>query len=353
MELHDKKRPAGDAATVLDVTEAVASGEHLAILQSHLPYSFPVLRRLQFSRAAGGSSSTAKVLLVTSGDSPHLAVAYVDVHKAPETQMWIYSSLEDSCGRGGQDPPEISLPSSEVDVCLEQVLSILKRAGEVLRESGPGLGAVGVDGVARTGGIMVGTLHEALRLLLLDKGVTMSYSNPHYKWLFRVEDLPMGLASPLTDDMAWDTIRREDVPLIKRRTNIPKTEYASSQGSRNMCSTALRPFIGSNVPFRSTLLTLPSLGIRLKDSDILIAWSFLGVDGSLSTLHCEEPYRGRGIAKAMATKLITAHNGGFGSDGWCSADVHVDNRQSAGVCRSIGGKMGWRVSWSVIDIDSL
>ncbi|EHA54801.1 hypothetical protein MCOR07_000075 [Pyricularia oryzae] len=327
MELHDKKRPAGDAATVLDVTEAVASGEHLAILQSHLPYSFPVLRRLQFSRAAGGSSSTAKVLLVTSGDSPHLAVAYVDVHKAPETQMWIYSSLEDSCGRGGQDPPEISLPSSEVDVCLEQVLSILKRAGEVLRESGPGLGAVGVDGVARTGGIMVGTLHEALRLLLLDKGVTMSYSNPHYKWLFRVEDLPMGLASPLTDDMAWDTIRREDVPLIKRRTNIPKTE--------------------------STLLTLPSLGIRLKDSDILIAWSFLGVDGSLSTLHCEEPYRGRGIAKAMATKLITAHNGGFGSDGWCSADVHVDNRQSAGVCRSIGGKMGWRVSWSVIDIDSL
>ncbi|TLD13983.1 uncharacterized protein PgNI_03872 [Pyricularia grisea] len=224
MRLHDEQHPTGGAATVLDVTAAVASGEHLAVLQSHLPYSFPVLRRLQFSLTAAGSSPTAKVLLATSGDSPHLAVAYVDVHKAPETQMWIYSSLEDSCGLGGHDPPEISLPSSEVDVCLEQVLSILKRAGEVAREAGPDIGAVGVDGVARTGGIMVGTLHEALRLLLLDKGVTMSYSNPHYKWLFRVEDLPTGLASPLTEDMAWDTIRRGDVPLIKQRTNIPKTE---------------------------------------------------------------------------------------------------------------------------------
>ncbi|TLD27040.1 hypothetical protein PspLS_04864 [Pyricularia sp. CBS 133598] len=327
MGLHDKKRPDGGAATVLDVMEAVASGEHLSMLQSHLPYSFPVLRRLQFSRAAGGSSPTAKVLLATSGDSPHVAVAYVDVHKAPETQMWIYSSLEDSCSLGGQDPPEISLPSSEVDVCLEQVVSILRRAGEVAREAGPGIGAVGVDGVARANGVMVGSLHEALRLLLLGKGVTMSYSNPHYKWLFRVEDLPTCLASPLTEEMAWDTIRREDVPLIKRRTNIPKTE--------------------------STLLTLPSLGIRLTDSAVLVAWSFLGVDGSLSTLHCEEPYRGRGIAKAMATKLIITHNGHFGSDGWCSADVHVENRQSAGVCRSIGGKMGWRVSWSVVDIDGL
>ncbi len=84
--------------------------------------------------------------------------------------------------------------------------------------------------------------------------------------------------------------------------------------------------------------------MRLEDGT-LVAWAFLSLDGTMSTLHCEEPYRGRGIAKAVACKVMRDHNGVFGDDGWCASDIHLGNVQSRGVCESIGGKYGWRVSW--------
>ncbi len=89
---------------------------------------------------------------------------------------------------------------------------------------------------------------------------------------------------------------------------------------------------------------LPSTAVRLLGGTP-IAWAFLHMDGTLSTLHCEEPYRGRGIAKAVAIKIIRDRNGDYGDDGWCLADVHVDNLKSQGVCRSIGGKVAWKTAW--------
>lgn len=91
-------------------------------------------------------------------------------------------------------------------------------------------------------------------------------------------------------------------------------------------------------------MLLPRTALRLDDGTP-IAWGFLSLDGTLGTLHCEEPYRGRGLAKAVAAKVIRDHNQEFGDDGWCLADVHIDNVQSQGVCKSIGGKKGWRTSW--------
>jgi len=93
-------------------------------------------------------------------------------------------------------------------------------------------------------------------------------------------------------------------------------------------------------------MRLPSTVVRLRDG-APIAWAFIHMDGTLSTLHCEEPYRGKGIAKATAIKVMVDHNKEFGDDGWCVADVHIDNAQSQGVCKSIGGKIAWRISWQV------
>lgn len=70
-----------------------------------------------------------------------------------------------------------------------------------------------------------------------------------------------------------------------------------------------------------------------------------GPDGTLSTLHCEEPYRGRGLAKALAVKLIQDHVKGNGGDGYCFAHVAPDNVQSQAVCRSLGGEILWTTSW--------
>ncbi|KLU87761.1 hypothetical protein MAPG_06754 [Magnaporthiopsis poae ATCC 64411] len=327
----------GDQPKVVVEDHSTATDSHISLLQAHLPKSFALLRRLQFAQRA--PSPTSHVLIATSrGDGGetghHFAAAYVDVFKAPETQVWLYSTLEDSVPDDDSDDGTVTataaLPDGpDVDRCVEQVLAMLRRVRDISREAeadnaGP---PVGIDGVGRPDSFMVGALDETVRRLLLERGVRTLYRNPHYKFLFRVGDLPTpsGLR-PLAADMRWDAIGKEDVPLIISRTNIPKTE--------------------------STLMTLPSLGIRLSDGT-LVAWSFLGVDGTLSTLHCEEPFRGRGLAKAMATKLIKDHNEGFGNDGFCAADVHISNAQSQAVCRSIGGRKGWRVSWSIIANASL
>lgn len=40
----------------------------------------------------------------------------------------------------------------------------------------------------------------------------------------------------------------------------------------------------------------------------------------------------------------------YGDDGWGAADVFVANVRSQGVCRSIGGRVGWLLSWAVVDL---
>lgn len=114
---------------------------------------------------------------------------------------------------------------------------------------------------------------------------------------------------------------------------------------------------------RDTLVVLPSTVLRLEDGTP-IAWVFLGLDGSVSTLHVEvnspwssgwilyansgqEPYRGRGLAKTITRHLLRHHTSDFGDDGWGSTDISTTNLQSQGVFKSIGGKPAWTVSWYV------
>lgn len=70
-----------------------------------------------------------------------------------------------------------------------------------------------------------------------------------------------------------------------------------------------------------------------------------GLDGTLMTLHVEEPYRGKGLAKTLARRLMRDHLKDYGDDGWGAADVFVSNMKSQAVCKSLGGKLSWIVSW--------
>lgn len=92
------------------------------------------------------------------------------------------------------------------------------------------------------------------------------------------------------------------------------------------------------------MLTFPSVVVRLADGSA-VAWAFLGYEGALNSLHVEEPYRGKGLAKTVACKIMQDHVGDFGDDGWGAADVYEGNMQSQGVCKSIGGVEKWQTSW--------
>lgn len=144
---------------------------------------------------------------------------------------------------------------------------------------------------------------------------------------------------------AFSPLEVEELGLVVRRTAIPKRVRT------------LGGLAGVGVRRRG------KGGRRVVDGDGdggdggdggLVAWGFIGVDGSLSTLHVEAEERGVGLGKAVAGWLVGMVGVGEGEDGsgggWVSGDVAVGNEASEGVMRAVGGKRGWMVRWVAVDL---
>ncbi|KAJ9164605.1 hypothetical protein NKR19_g1270 [Coniochaeta hoffmannii] len=319
----------------------------LTRLNAHLPFSLTVLRRIQVAcRKKGGSSAHSHIIYVHDGGSHSgpcpFAAAYLDLSRGPETECWIYSTLQDAV------PPNRDPTSSDAlapaglspeagEVCVQQVLRLLRRirAIESVFASASADGSGSEEGLNRghsRAHVRVGALHETVHRALVDAGVRVKATSVvpvgqewefYSTWLIRVENLKAGDEVDLPEGMRWDVLRGKDTALVKSRTTIPKRD--------------------------DTMLMVPSTVIRRQDGTP-VAWGYLGVDGSVSTLHVEEPYRGRGLAKALTGRLLRTRLQELGDDGWCSTDISTTNSQSQGVFRSIGGKPAWTVSWMYVDL---
>lgn len=268
----------------------------LAVLEEHLPHSYSLLRRCQFTHCPQGTSEHAHYLFASdpaseatdNNNTKHFAAAYVDLSKGPETEVILYSTLQDHPAEGdgtddddadtnrGKHMPLSSLPDEEVEHVLDLIISIFRRIQKIAAAAA----AEGSYTLHRPHGTMVGGLHEGTyQLLVKRRGLRSSYWNPHDVWLFRLDRLPAA-ATTTTDSskantatisgsMRWDVVRREDVPLIASRTKIPKVE--------------------------ATLMSEPSVVVRDGGgngeqegaTETLIAWGFMGIAGTLSTLHVE------------------------------------------------------------------
>ncbi|ROW01619.1 hypothetical protein VSDG_02255 [Cytospora chrysosperma] len=316
-------------APVVNDLPAPAKHADFAILNDHLPQTITLLRRLQFTHLPQDAIEHAHYLFASDPNDPpgsqgrgHFAAAHLDFTKGPETELYFYSTLEDYKGLDG-------LSEGEVEHILDIIVALFQRVKSIAESTL----SSGAHKLFREHGVMVGGLHQPTYELLCERrGFKSSYWNPHDAWLFRLDRFPV-LSEGLTSlqgegykehGLRWDVVRREDCPLIASRTKLPKVE--------------------------ATLMSEPSVAVRDAEGT-LVAWGFMGVAGTLSTLHVEEPYRGKGIAKAVATKVFREHS--FGDDGWGSADVHVDNVQSQAVCKSLGAEYGWKTCWTVIDFNSI
>ncbi len=91
-----------------------------------------------------------------------------------------------------------------------------------------------------------------------------------------------------------------------------------------------------------------------------MAWGYIGIDGSFATLYVLPEYRGKGLAFHVAMELLgRLDQGKFkdigfdGSSGCVHSDVKVGNKESEGVMKSLGGKVGWESSYVWIDSEKL
>ncbi|KAH6953319.1 hypothetical protein DER45DRAFT_647944 [Fusarium avenaceum] len=285
----------------------------LTLLADQLPYSLPLLRRLQFTKFEGGLRETARIILVADSQvddekfpPQKFTAAYVDVAGGPDTQGWIYSTLEHP---DQADIKDTTIYEEQLDRFVKECMVIAKDYGRELKHSGA---------------VLLGTLHDSVRELMSKTGRVVPRETGAYdKWLFKYEDLPRDEVA-LPEGMNWGTATEDDCRVVVSRTNIPRTV--------------------------EVLGRMPSLVIKLDDGTP-ISWAFLGFDGSLISLHCEEPYRRRGLAKTLAAKLFREKSLDFADDGWCAADVAPNNDGSRGMCKRLNGKPYWRISWVLLCVE--
>lgn len=242
----------------------------LSLLQSHLPPSLTLLRRLQFATTSpptsrGNANSIILHATYTPDDTTttttpnvhHFATAHLNLHLSPETELFLFSSLESHCPllprpSSSPDPSpspsqtqtqnqpnpqttKISLPPSEIEKGLSLILALLRR----IRALEANLPLTTERKIGR-GKVIVGSLHEAVRQKLLERGVRMGRTGASEviakggwefcgKWLFpgaglRGGDGDLGERGVLGKGMRWDVVTRGDVGVVQGRTAIPRQE---------------------------------------------------------------------------------------------------------------------------------
>ena len=177
-----------------------------------------------------------------------------------------------------------------------------------------------------------GATHEKTSLIIDRLGIlTWKYKAalvPNFTFIWDVDSLPP--VKTLPTGLKWGELKLEHFALVRSRTQIPRQDR--------------------------TLSVLPNLGIFVEDTDQLVSWAFVGLDASLTTLHVESEWRGKGLAKAITTKLFRDKMGIFWEDGiqkLAHGYVIVGNEESEGLCRSLGGRSDWEVYWLRVDLSKV
>lgn len=250
------------------------------LLEAHLPYSLPLLRRLQaaaklpgaitehariffVSADVSGAAADSAALGAAEGDKPttaatdaaRFAAAYLDLSRGPETELWLYATLEDAAPwavpgfenpkltnrRGGEERDDADDDDDDLDATLLRVLMGAVRAASRSHVP-PAHRPRAFPGMA-----MAGTLHARTKEVLRGSGVGVRFAETatveeeavvggeerwdYVKWLFRADELPEveveGVAregSKAGEGMHWGEATREDIKVVLSRTSIPRQE---------------------------------------------------------------------------------------------------------------------------------
>ena len=360
-------------------------------LLPHLPATIALVRRIQFHL----QTPDVHVFVTFPPNTPPTLVpstftaVYVDRSRGPETEAFIFGTGEIRRGRYGDDDSSVLTAAS--DVAHEQIerqereikslerLQLLYVLDAIANLPPTRLQTEDDQQPYDTNLLCVGALHTYNLALLQEdgsfsttsastdstsahptefpapdssslRGVVHSHGIIYTKYLFppassissssTIATAASVSSLPLPDGLRWDTATSSDHALVLSRTNIPRRAR--------------------------TLKHLPAVAVRSANDqgeETLIAWAFLGVDASLASLHVEPPYRGNGLGKLVtraAFGLLREAEPGSGADKafsgvtegseWCHSDVGKENVESVAVAQGLGGKEGWDVAWTWVDL---
>ncbi|RDA90854.1 hypothetical protein CP533_1541 [Ophiocordyceps camponoti-saundersi (nom. inval.)] len=272
-------------------------------LRQHLPLSLTVLRRLQSAAQGIGTSPNSQVLLISDDDGDEdgpFTTAYADFSPAPNGQTFIFSTVE-------------TRPHDRAR-CKAQLMALVDalahhQQGQESRKS-----------------ILLASLHSEVRALLEPTGrLHPRPTGLHDKWLFDVTSLP-AIEQGLPEGLHWGCATLADCETVVSRSDIPRTP--------------------------EFLFRLPNVVIKLED-ETPVAWVFLGVDGTMTSIHCEDAYRRKGLGRIVTVKLLREKIGlltGDESDTLSAADVSISNEASKALCRSLNARPVSVVSWVHFDL---
>lgn len=316
----------------------------IEVLRSYLPSSLPLYRRLQFPHKELNHQILATTPLPKSQSSECFAAAYVERTRYPKTECWLYLSCERETDKETPDK------KARCQSCTENCLSIIREIADIATPPEEDSSEI-IEANAKfpthsydPNLVLIGSLHTLAAHILNDQGWLSSLhpglQHPYLKYIFERESIAKSTTDELPTGLRWGKVREQDMELVQTRTWIPRLP--------------------------STLRLMPSIAIfptavdSQNEQDVApIAWAFLNFDGAMSSLHVEDEYRGRGLAKMATAHLfrevlpqafdVTIEPGG----GYGQADVAPDNDASRGVMMSSGGKNppGWAVYWVRVDLD--
>jgi GNAT superfamily N-acetyltransferase len=360
-----------------------------------LPRSLPLVRRIQFHYQSPDALVFCTLPPETAPKSGQtFAAAYVDRSRAPETECWIFSTLElgfsgDDTLNGTSTGQKVEATSLSISNHQDQLLAVLSA---IARNPLPEHPNFATNHPPRL--LLVGTIDSKVYKLLhaenleVEEDATAAVEFPRARdpsgravrdevdrqvYIKRTVGKmfgPGGVMAGRTEDEVYikylfpPTISRnihhqldgdsfpglrwgicgeteEDFPLVLSRTEIPRSV--------------------------KTLKLLPSVAVRRSasgaDPGDMVAWCFLGVDSSLTSLHVEPEFRGRGLGKLLSKKLFQVFSDGGGTvngskafgtmsreEAWIHADVGRDNVGSRRVMEGLGGKAAWEDYWCLVDL---
>ena len=341
--------------------------EHLR-QPAYFKTALALYRRLQFGRFLDSSYLYTNLQLdspngpVTTSDDEPWFYAFIDRRCRPETEVWIFGSWEvetqqhhihtSSNDTTANGQPSSSDPATIKDIQVRALLlaliqalkletpppsihpdsAVLTAQSQIATKDAhlkPKRSAADITNPAT---MLWGAVHATTTAHLQALGLAATNLlpvMPNHTFVFPLSALPAPTQLPPT--LRWGKLQKQHFPLVRSRTEIARQDF--------------------------TLARLPNLAVfPVEPADAApVAWAFVGLDGSLTTLHTEASHRRLGLAMALTAKLFREEMGFFWEEGverLALGNVAVGNEASASMCRRLGGEDIGQVFWVRVDLNA-